>query len=420
MVTTNKYRKPHPDFPLFPHPNGYWAKKVRGKTEYFGRIDDDPKGELALKEWVENKDLLLIGRRRRVSVTDALTVADLANRFLTWKRTQYNAGDIHLLTLRNWYKICAQVVEQFGAKTAVEDLGPDDFGSLIDSRTGNAPRTRRAFIGSVRGLFSYAYNADQRLISTPVLFGAAFRKPKLPRRQNGQEGKGRVLTSDQIRKIIWISKPPLRAMVLLGINCGFGNTDCATLTFGNLDLESGWHTHPRPKTDVYRRCPLWGETVAAIQDWLKMRPKPADRSYADLVFLTRNGLPYIRASARALASLAAGNLDHLLTQDSIRTQIHAMLCGLGIKRNGLSFYSLRHTFETIGGAAKDQIAVDAIMGHITPGMGTNYRDSVDDDRLRAVSDHVHAWLFPSELPTPLVTSGAAIACIADDSAQKGS
>jgi integrase len=65
-----------------------------------------------------------------------------------------------------------------------------------------------------------------------------------------------------------------------------------------------------------------------------------------------------------------------------------------MKRKGLSFYSLRHTFETIGGAAKDQIAVDAIMGHVTPGMGTNYRDSVDDGRLRAVTDHVHAWLFP--------------------------
>ena len=66
---------------------------------------------------------------------------------------------------------------------------------------------------------------------------------------------------------------------------------------------------------------------------------------------------------------------------------------LNMKRSGLSFYSLRHTFETIGGAAKDQIAVDAIMGHVTPGMGTNYRDSVDDERLRAVTDHVHAWLF---------------------------
>ena len=42
----------------------------------------------------------------------------------------------------------------------------------------------------------------------------------------------------------------MRAFGALGINCGFGNNDIATLTFDNLDLQAGWHQHPRPKQEL--------------------------------------------------------------------------------------------------------------------------------------------------------------------------
>ena len=60
-------KKPRADFPLFPHAAGYWAKKVRGKLIYFGKVADDPKGVAALKKWNDQKDDLLEGRQPRVT-----------------------------------------------------------------------------------------------------------------------------------------------------------------------------------------------------------------------------------------------------------------------------------------------------------------------------------------------------------------
>ena len=62
--TPKKPTKPRPDFPLFPHARGYWAKKVRGQLRYFGKIAGDPKGEIAVNLWLDQKDALLAGQSR--------------------------------------------------------------------------------------------------------------------------------------------------------------------------------------------------------------------------------------------------------------------------------------------------------------------------------------------------------------------
>jgi integrase len=61
-----------------------------------------------------------------------------------------------------------------------------------------------------------------------------------------------------------------------------------------------------------------------------------------------------------------------------------------------NFYTLRHTFRTVADEAKDQPAADFIMGHEVPHMSSVYRETISDDRLRAVADHVRAWLFAEQ------------------------
>src|SRR6476659_8490788 len=92
---TGKPNKPYPEFPLFPHATRRWAKKIRGKMEYFGPWSD-PDG--ALKKYLEQKDALHAGRKPRPD-HEGLTVKELANRFLTAKQALVDAGE---LSPRTW------------------------------------------------------------------------------------------------------------------------------------------------------------------------------------------------------------------------------------------------------------------------------------------------------------------------------
>ena len=81
-------KKPYKDFPLRLHATGQWCKKIRQKTVYFGT---DP--DAALRKYLEQRDDLQAGRTPRVT-GDGLTVRDLANRFLTQKKSMVDSGEL--------------------------------------------------------------------------------------------------------------------------------------------------------------------------------------------------------------------------------------------------------------------------------------------------------------------------------------
>ncbi len=230
-------------------------------------------------------------------------------------------------------------------------------------------------------VFKFAY--DYQLIDNPVRFGPNFKRPskrvlRVHRNGNGQK----MFEANELTKLLKSSNSQLRAMILLGINCGFGNSDCGRLPISALDLENGWINYPRPKTGIDRRCPLWKETVEAIKAVLSERKTPKRKEDHDLVFLTKRRERWTKDTIAA---------------NPISAEFRKLLQAEELYKRGRGFYALRHGFETIGGETTDQVAVDAIMGHVDASMAGTYRERISDERLSNVTNHIHTWLFITDL-----------------------
>lgn len=215
----DKPAKPNADFPLFAHATGRWAKKIRGRLHYFGPWDD-PQGSLV--KYLAAKDDLHAGRTPK-AMTGHLTINDLANQFLSAKRHLVSSNEITARTWADYFTSCGRMVKYFGGRRLVVDLNPDDFARY---RTALAKKWGPTATGNeiqrVRSVFKYGF--DTGIMDQPMRFGPGFKKPtkKTMRQQRAKKGL-RMFEAAQLLKILDGVVPPMKTMVLLGINCGFGN-----------------------------------------------------------------------------------------------------------------------------------------------------------------------------------------------------
>lgn len=384
-----------PDFPLYAHPLGYWSKKVNGEILHFGRWGRVVNGKLtplpydaswreAYANFKARIDDPNLGRGPGTVVTaerpdsGECTLGKLCDHFLDAKRQRLKSGEIGQRMYDEYKSITDLLIEKFGAKRLVDDLVAKDFEALrdaMDNRWG--PVRLGNGVTRVKTVFKYGYETG--LVEKPVRFGPEFVKPSASvlRKHRAKNGK-RMLTANECQKLLAAADAQMKAMLLLGLNCGFGNHDVATLPLEVLDLEKGWIDFPRPKSGIERRCPLWVETVLALKAAIAERKKPKQEDAEGLVFVTLRGRPWLSRGIANPVSVAA----RTLFKD----------CGVNGRR-GVGFYTLRHVFRTIADGARDQVAANLIMGHSDPTMAAVYREHIGDDRLQAVVRHVHEWLF---------------------------
>jgi integrase len=188
-------------------------------------------------------------------------------------------------------------------------------------------------------------------------------------------------------------------MILLACNAGLGNSDLANMPLSSLDLASGWVDYPRPKTGIARRFPLWPETKETLREVLKKRKAPKSEADAGLLFITKYGGRWAKAifeltnvsdtGATETAKKYRSNNDNAIGKEFVKLLAEAKI----ERKQGRSFYALRHVFETVAGESRDQVAVDHIMGHARDDMASLYRERISDERLLVVTEYVRQWLF---------------------------
>ena len=195
-----------------------------------------------------------------------------------------------------------------------------------------------------------------------------------------------MMEAEVIRLLIDGADTNMKAMILLGINGGLGDSEVIRLPvdIAAEAVSTGWLNYARHKTGVARRIPLWKETTDALRAVIASRRLPRNASSVGLTFIApKRGGAYAHGHANRLPEFLAAAAEN---------------AGLMGRHH---FYDLRRTFQTIGEEANDLVAVQSIMGHAPKSndMSARYRQRVTDARLLAVTNHIHRWLYDTGTQT---------------------
>ena len=350
-------------FPLTKHPTGQYCKKIKGKLYYFGSDKIQ-----ALERYYEQAAYLHSGKAVRSKITgESISIKTLCNLFLDHQESRLNIGEISAAYVYTQTKRLRTFAKFAGPNTLVSGVSTLDLQSFRRklAKDGKAPHTINGYIGTVKAMYRWALD-NELISSTPKLRAVKavrVRKQKRP-----------TFTPSQIQALLQHATPQMKAMIWLGLNCGFGNTDCAKLKWKDLDLQNGRVRLARSKTQVDRNLPLWPETIQTLNELPKS---------GELVFYTRRGAPWV-ISKQIVGEDGRGRYKRT---NNIFQEFTKLMKKAGIEmEKGAGFYTLRRTAATLTARAGDPFAVQRLLGHADLKMATTYVQDVSEQTDRAINN----------------------------------
>lgn len=366
-----KPAKPYPEFPLYAHASGRWAKKIKGRTHFFGKWDD---WQSALAKYEHDVHDLQRGRKPKPMglAEEAVTVERLVNELLAHKEQAVDTGELTRQTWLDYKSIGEVLVKQLGRYTDIESLTPEDFADLRKHfAKGRGLVSLRNAVTRSMVFFNFAH--ENHLIERPLGMGVSFKKPTKAALKIEKKAKGnKSFTIDELRTIYQAAGRQMQCFILLALNGGLGNGDIGRLE--DRHIVDGWIDFPRPKTATDRRFPLWPETSKAIEE-----TRQSKRPDLPNVFLTKYGLIWHRETG----------------DDPLSKEFRKLCIECGCHKKGRGFYALRHQFRSVARDCKDREAIDFIMGHADESTASHYLEwGVGNKRLQAVVDYVREQVKP--------------------------
>jgi len=364
MVKSRPKRKTRSDkFPLTLHPTGQYCKKIKGKLYYFGSDK-----EQALARYLEDAAYLHLGKgTRSTSAGDSVSLKGLCNLYLDRQESRTAIGEVKPRHVYDQTLILRSFAKFVGPNRLVSAVSTIDLQNYRTKliRAARTPHTINNHISTIKAMYNWALE-NEIVNNVPNL--------KAVRKIANAKNDKPTFTMQQIQELLQNASTQMKAMIWLGLNCGFGCTDCSQLKWKNLDLKNGRVDFPRGKTGIDRNLPLWDETVRALNE----TPKKGE-----LVFYTRRGNPWVRT----IQSVDTDGADKHVKDDAISKEFSKVIRKAGIpKQKGVGFYTLRRTAATLTARSRDPFAVQKLLGHADLKMATTYVQDVSEQTDRAINN----------------------------------
>jgi site-specific recombinase XerD len=205
-------------FPLTLHPTGQYYKKINGKIHYFGANKKQ-----AVERYLEQATYLHGGQNFAQKASNGgMTLKELCDLYLEYQHSRVLSGDLSARYHNGQISPLNKLMSFLGKGRRIKSISTlnlQNYKRKLQSAYGSAHRLN-LHIGVMKAMFHWARKNDI-LQNIPNI--DAVSKGKIVHQEMC------IFSAEQIKKLLYVANIRMRAMIWLGLNCGFGCTDCARL-----------------------------------------------------------------------------------------------------------------------------------------------------------------------------------------------